>query len=159
MSDTLSLLGKAITYPTHYSPHLLETFSNPHPNRAYFVKFNCPEFTTLCPITNQPDFANIIISYIPQLKMVESKSLKLYLFSFRSHGSFHEDCINLIMNDLIQLMAPFYIEVSGIFTPRGGIAIDPFCNYGAPNTEWEAMAKHRLFNHDLETRPVHYRLH
>ena len=100
--------------------------------RDYFVKFNCPEFTSLCPITGQPDFATIYISYIPDIKMVESKSLKLYLFSFRNHGDFHEDCMNIIMNDLIALMEPRYIEVWGKFTPRGGISIDPYCNYGKP---------------------------
>lgn len=76
--------------------------------------FNCPEFTSLCPITGQPDFAEIRISYIPDIKMVESKSLKLYLFSFRNHGAFHEDCVNIIMKDLIHLMNPKYIEVTGL---------------------------------------------
>ena len=95
-------------------------------------KFNCPEFTSLCPITGQPDFATIYISYVPDVRMVESKSLKLYLFSFRNHGDFHEDCVNIIMKDLIALMDPKYIEVWGKFTPRGGISIDPYCNYGKP---------------------------
>lgn len=84
---------------------------NKHPDNDYFVKFNCPEFTSLCPITGQPDFATITISYVPGEKMVESKSLKLYLFSFRNHGDFHEDCVNIIMKDLIRLMDPKYIEV------------------------------------------------
>ncbi len=106
-------------------------------NRDYFVKFNCPEFTSLCPKTGQPDFATIYISYIPDEKMVESKSLKLYLFSFRNHGDFHEDCMNIIMNDLIELMDPRYIEVWGKFTPRGGISIDPYTNYGRPGTKYE----------------------
>ena len=96
------------------------------------MKFNCPEFTSLCPITGQPDFATIYISYVPDVRMVESKSLKLYLFSFRNHGDFHEDCMNIIMKDLIALMNPKYIEVWGKFTPRGGISIDPYCNYGRP---------------------------
>ena len=81
--------------------------------------------------------------------MVESKSLKLYLFSFRNHGDFHEDCMNIIMKDLIKLMQPKYIEVMGEFTPRGGIAIDPYCNYGMPGTKWEKLAEDRLFNHDM----------
>src|SRR5690606_31859783 len=98
-------------YPFDYAPDVLETFDNKHPGRDYFVKFNCPEFTSLCPITGQPDFATIYISYIPDIRMVESKSLKLYLFSFRNHGDFHEDCMNIIMNDLIGLMNPRYIEV------------------------------------------------
>lgn len=92
---------------------------NLHVNRDYFVKFNCPEFTSLCPLTQRPDFATIYISYIPDKKLVESKSLKLYLFSFRNHGDFHEDCVNIIMNDLIELLDPRYIEVWGKFTPRG----------------------------------------
>ncbi|CQR46028.1 NADPH-dependent 7-cyano-7-deazaguanine reductase [Paraliobacillus sp. PM-2] len=146
----LSLLGSQGTdYHFDYTPEVLETFDNKHPNREYFVKFNCPEFTTLCPKTRQPDFGAVYISYIPGEKMVESKSLKLYLFSFRNHGDFHEDSMNIIMNDLIDLMDPQYIEVWGKFTPRGGISIDPYCNYGKPGTKFEQMATHRLMNHDM----------
>lgn len=146
----LSLLGnQKVKYPTDYAPELLETFDNKHPGRDYFVKFNCPEFTSLCPITGQPDFATITISYVPDIKMVESKALKLYLFSFRNHGDFHEDCVNIIMEDLIRVMDPKYIEVWGKFTPRGGISIDPYCNYGRPGTRWEQVAWERLANHDL----------
>ncbi|OXB88438.1 preQ(1) synthase [Geobacillus uzenensis] len=101
------------------------------------------------PKTGQPDFATIYISYIPDKKCVESKSLKLYLFSFRNHGDFHEDCVNIIMNDLINAMEPRYIEVWGKFTPRGGISIDPYCNWGRPGTKYEQMAEYRLLNHDL----------
>ena len=140
----LKQLGKQIEYTFDYNKKLLETFENKHSNRDYFVKFNCPEFTSLCPITGQPDFATIYISYIPNIKMVESKSLKLYLFSFRNHGGFHEDCINIILNDLVELMEPRYIEVWGKFTPRGGISIDPYVNYGIPNTKYEEMARYRL---------------
>ena len=112
--ENLSLLGNKNTkYPDNYAPEMLETFENKHQENDYFVKFNCPEFTSLCPITGQPDFATIYISYIPDVKMVESKSLKLYLFSFRNHGDFHEDCVNKIMKDLIKLMDPKYIEVWG----------------------------------------------
>lgn len=94
----VTLLGNQGTkYPDNYAPEVLETFVNKHPDNDYFVKFNCPEFTSLCPITGQPDFAAITISYVPDVKMVESKSLKLYLFSFRNHGDFHEDCVNIIM--------------------------------------------------------------
>ncbi len=121
MND-LKNLGKPTAYEFSYSPAVLETFDNRHPGNDYWVKFNCPEFTSLCPITGQPDFAAIYISYIPDVKMVESKSLKLYLFSFRNHGGFHEDCVNIIMKDLIALMEPRYIEVWGKFTPRGGSA-------------------------------------
>src|SRR5699024_1002448 len=146
----LTLLGnQGSSYSFEYDPGLLETFTNKHPSRDYFVKFNCPEFTALCPITNQPDFATVYISYIPDVKMVESKSLKLYLFSFRNHGAFHEDTMNIIMEDLIEVMDPRYIEVWGKFTPRGGISIDPYCNYGKPGTKFEKMAEHRMLNHDM----------
>ena len=149
-SEGLNNLGNKNTkYATNYTPEVLETFDNKHPDHDYFVKFNCPEFTSLCPITGQPDFATIYISYIPDKKMVESKSLKLYLFSFRNHGDFHEDCVNIIMNDLIKLMNPKYIEVWGKFLPRGGISIDPYCNYGRPDTKWEKLAWERLSHHDL----------
>lgn len=138
----VTLLGNtAVKYPVEYSPGILETFDNKHPENEYLVTFNCPEFTSLCPKTGQPDFARIVISYIPRVKMVESKSLKLYLFSFRNHGDFHEDCVNVIMKDLIALMDPKYIEVTGIFTPRGGISIYPFANYG--DKKHEAMAQQR----------------
>ena len=110
------------------------------------VTFDCPEFTSLCPITGQPDFAKITINYIPNVKMVESKSLKLYLFSFRNQGDFHEDCINIIMKDLVKLMEPKYLEVKGIFTPRGGISIYPFANCGQPGTKYEKIAENRLFD-------------
>ena len=152
---SLTLLGaKNVEYRTDYDPSVLETFANKHPERDYFVKFNCPEFTSLCPITGQPDFASIYISYVPAERMVESKSLKLYLFSFRNHGAFHEDCVNIIMNDLIELMDPLYIEVLGKFLPRGGISIDPYCNYGKPGTRWEEVAWQRLSQHDLYPEKV-----
>ena len=148
--EGISLLGSSgVKYPADYAPQVLETFVNKHPENDYFVKFNCPEFTSLCPITGQPDFATIYISYIPDVRMVESKSLKLYLFSFRNHGDFHEDCVNIIMKDLIKLMDPRYIEVWGKFTPRGGISIDPYCNYGRKGTKWEEVAFKRLSEHDM----------
>ena len=148
--ESITLLGNQGTkYPDDYAPEVLESFEKKHPGNDYYVKFNCSEFTSLCPITGQPDFAKIKIAYIPDKSMVESKSLKLYLFSFRNHGDFHEDCMNIIMKDLIKLMQPKYIEVMGEFTPRGGIAIDPYCNYGMPGTKWEKLAEDRLFNHDM----------
>lgn len=151
----LSLLGNQnIKYLFQYSPQVLESIDNLHSNRDYFIKFNCPEFTSLCPQTHQPDFATIYISYIPDKKIVESKSLKLYLFSFRNHGDFHEDCVNIIMNDLIDLLDPRYIEVWGKFTPRGGLSIDPYCNYGKPGTKFERMAENRLMNHDMYPEKV-----
>ena len=144
----LTLLGKKGSVPVQdYSPDILETFPNKHPDNDYLVKFTCPEFTSLCPMTGQPDFATIYITYVPDKRMVESKSLKLYLTSFRNHGDFHEDCVNTIMKDLIKLMDPKYIEVLGVFTPRGGIAIHPFSNYGRPKTKWEEKAAQRLFDH------------
>jgi 7-cyano-7-deazaguanine reductase len=146
---TLSALGRKTEYPTDYAPQVLETFENRHPDNDYWVRFNCPEFTSLCPITGQPDFAEIRINYLPGKLMVESKSLKLYLFSFRNHGDFHEDCVNTIMKDLIRLMQPKYIEVIGLFTPRGGISIYPYANYGLPGTKYEEMAQYRLLHHDL----------
>ncbi|MBS7833776.1 NADPH-dependent 7-cyano-7-deazaguanine reductase QueF [Wohlfahrtiimonas chitiniclastica] len=157
MSNTegLTLLGNQKTeYADQYDPKVLEAFPNSHPDRNTFVKFNCPEFTALCPMTGQPDFATIYISYIPDTKMVESKSLKLYLFSFRNTGSFHEDCVNKMLNDLVDLLDPRYMEIWGKFTPRGGISIDPYVNYGKPNTSWAEFAKTRLVNHDLYPEKV-----
>lgn len=145
----LTHLGNKTTYTFEYNPKLLESVPNPHPKSDYFIKFNCPEFTSLCPITSQPDFATIYLSYVPDKLIVESKSLKLYLFSYRNHGGFHEDCVNRIANDLIALLKPRYLEVWGKFTPRGGLSIDPYVNYGKANTQYEEMAKYRLFNHDL----------
>ena len=143
----LTHLGGKTEYKQDYAPQMLETFNNKHPENDYWVTFNCPEFTSLCPITGQPDFATIRINYIPDVKMVESKSLKLYLFGFRGHGAFHEDCVNIIMKDLIGLTDPKYIEVTGIFTPRGGISIYPYANYGREGTKYEKLAEERLFSH------------
>ena len=129
--ENLTQLGsKSTEYSMDYAPDVLERFSNKHPDNDYFVKFNCPEFTSLCPITGQPDFATVIISYVPDEYLVESKSLKLYLFSFRNHGDFHEDVVNK-------------------FLPRGGLSIDPYCNYGKAGTKWEQIAADRLASHDL----------
>ena len=154
MTDITLLGNRNVQYSSEYNPGVLESFDNKHPGNDYWVKFNCPEFTSLCPITGQPDFATIYISYVPDVKMVESKSLKLYLFSFRNHGDFHEDCVNIIMKDLIRLMDPKYIEVWGKFTPRGGISIDPYCNYGKEGTVWKEVAWNRLANHDLYPEKV-----
>lgn len=153
----LKNLGSKTEYDFKYNKSFLETFENRNPEHDYWVKFNCPEFTTLCPVTGQPDFATIYISYIPYNKLIESKSLKLYLFSFRNHGAFHEDCVNMIMNDLIEVMDPSYIEVSGKFLPRGGLSIDPYCNYGKEGTSYEQLAEHRFKNHDLNPENVRNR--
>ena len=138
--EGLSALGRKTEYKSDYAPEVLETFENRHPEN---------EFTSLCPITGQPDFAEIRINYIPAARMVESKSLKLYLFSFRNHGDFHEDCVNTIMKDLIRLMQPKYIEVEGIFTPRGGISIYPYANFGQPGTRYADLAAYRLQEHGM----------
>lgn len=141
----MRLLGRDHTdYVFDYAPQLLETFDNQHPGHDYVVRFVCPEFTSLCPKTGQPDFATLYINYWPRLKMVESKSLKLYLFSFRNHGDFHEDCVNIIRQDLVALMQPKYLEVYGEFTPRGGIAIHPYANYGEADTPYAELAAERL---------------
>ena len=141
----VTLLGnQGTTYATDYTPSLLEAFENKHPENDYLVTLDCPEFTSLCPKTGQPDFGHIIIRYIPRVKMVESKSLKLYLFSFRNHGDFHEDCVNIIMKDLCALMDPKYIEVEGLFNPRGGISILPFANHG--DADHQDMVRQRLLD-------------
>ena len=141
----ITLLGNQGTrYDDKYTPEVLETFENLHPDNEYVVTLDCPEFTALCPITGQPDFGHIIIRYIPRTRMVESKSLKLYLFSFRNQGDFHEDCVNIIMKDLVKLMEPKYLEVTGIFNPRGGIAIVPFANYG--DSEHQDMVRQRILD-------------
>ena len=137
--EGLQQLGKKTEYKMTYAPEVLETFENKHKDNDY----------SLCPITGQPDFAEIKIMYIPGERMVESKSLKLYLFSFRNHGDFHEDCVNIIMKDLVKLMQPKYIEVVGLFTPRGGISIYPYANYGQPGTKYAALAEQRLLNYQL----------
>lgn len=122
-----SLGNQATQYPDKYNPAVLESFANKFPENDYVVELDCPEFTALCPKTAQPDFAHITIRYSPADRLVESKSLKLYLFSFRQTGSFHEDCVNKIARDLFNLMEPKWIEVQGKFMPRGGISINPTC--------------------------------
>jgi len=145
--EGVNLLGnQGVKYSDRYNPEVLETFKNKHLDTNYMVTFNCPEFTSLCPKTGQPDFATIYISYVPDELMVESKSLKLYLFSFRNQGDFHEDCVNIIMKDLKKLMNPRYIEVLGEFLPRGGISIDPFTNSSNGSEEWERFRQMKLLN-------------
>ena len=139
----LKLLGQAAKAPCDYDPALLEAFDNHHPDRDYWVTFTCPEFTTLCPKTGQPDFATLTIRYIPAKRLVESKSLKLYLFGFRNHGDFHEDVVNIIYNDLVKLLKPKYMEVIGKFAARGGISIDPFVN-GGTGAKYRRLAEARF---------------
>src|SRR5699024_315692 len=154
LSDLTLLGNQDVKYEFDYNPDILEAVDNDFSDRDYFIKFNCPEFTTLCPMTGQPDFATIYISYIPDEKIVESKALKLYLFSYRNYGGFHEASVNMMMDDIIKLIDPRYIEVWGKFLPRGGISIDPYCNYGKPGTKYEKMAEERMMHHDMNTEQV-----
>lgn len=154
----VSALGSGkTTYKDQYDPSVLETFENKHPDSDYVVTFDAYELTSLCPKTHQPDFAKIVISYIPDMKMVESKSLKLYLFSFRNTGSFHEDIVNIIKEDLVKLMEPKYLEVRGIFSPRGGISIYPFANYSS-SEKYDSIAHQRNLDvlKDSANRAVKY---
>ncbi len=141
--DKLKSLGRTVEATADYDPGMLDAFDNRHPERDYWVTFTCPEFTTLCPKTGQPDFATLTIRYIPNRKLVESKSLKLYLFGFRNHGDFHEDVVNVIYNDLVKLLKPKYMEVIGKFVPRGGISIDPFVN-GGNGAKYRKLAEARF---------------
>ena len=134
-------------YPTTYAPEVLEAFVNKNPKSIAWTSFVCTEFTSLCPKTGQPDFAKIFVNYIADKKMVESKSMKLYLFSFRNHGDFHEDCVQTICDDLFQLMQPRYIEVIGEFTPRGGIAIFPFASRSNTDNQFVELRKARMSNY------------
>lgn len=159
MSNTkgLTLLGSAKTeYKTEYNPGVLESFDNAWPKNDYMITLNCPEFTSLCPKTGQPDHAAIYINYVADKKCVESKGLKLYLFSFRNHGEFHEDCVNRIHSDLWKLLKPRYLEVLGLFLPRGGISIDPFVNKGC-NARWTRFAEQRLLARNFMQREVNNR--
>ena len=123
--DGVTLLGKGETkYPSSPDEATLETFPNAHPGRGYTVRLECPEFTSVCPITSQPDFGRITIEYVPRERCIESKSLKLYLFSFRNHGSFGEAIVNRILDDVVAACAPRRATVVGSFTPRGGITIE-----------------------------------
>ncbi len=127
------LLGKNIQYQlNHPNYEILQAINNPHQDLDYVVRFTCPEFTSLCPITSQPDFAHLIIDYIPDKKIIESKSLKLYFFSYRNHGAFHEDCSIGIAKDLIKLCKPKWLRLSGFWFPRGGIPIDIFFQTNQP---------------------------
>ncbi|MEX0799559.1 MAG: preQ(1) synthase [Bacteriovoracaceae bacterium] len=144
----VTLLGNQETeYPQDYSPEILEAFPNKNPEWDAWTSFVCAEFTSLCPKTGQPDFAKIFINYIADKHMVESKSLKLYLFSFRNHGDFHEDCVQKICNDLFDLMKPKYLEVIGEFTPRGGIAIFPFASRCNSQAKYKKIKEERFISY------------
>jgi 7-cyano-7-deazaguanine reductase len=133
MADTqLDQLGRPTQIPATPDQARLETVANPHPGTAYLVRFSCPEFTSLCPVTGQPDFAHLVIDYLPDRHLVESKSLKLFLAAFRNHGAFHEDCTVTIANRLVAAAAPDWLRIAGYWYPRGGIPIDVFYQTGAP---------------------------
>lgn len=151
----LEQLGSEITqYAYHYNPKLLETFENAHQGDDYWVTLNADEFTSLCPITNQPDFGTLIINYIPHIKMVESKSLKLYLFSFLNNGEFHEDVVNKIGKDLVALMQPKYLEVVGLFYPRGNVSIHPTFSYSNGKKKYKKIEKHRFINRNINPQRI-----
>lgn len=130
MIGDLSLLGKQVSGFASPEEAVLETVKNPHPGVAYTVRFTCPEFTSLCPITGQPDFAHLVIDYVPDSLLIESKALKLFLHSFRNHGAFHEDCTVGIALRLIKEAKPKWLRISGYWYPRGGIPIDVFFEQG-----------------------------
>jgi 7-cyano-7-deazaguanine reductase len=128
----LTQLGRPSSLPESPDAAVLETVPNQSPDHAYLVRFTAPEFTALCPITGQPDFAHLVIDYVPDLLLVESKSLKLFLGSFRNHGGFHEACTLLIAKRLIAAAQPKYLRIGGYWYPRGGIPIDVFYQTGTP---------------------------
>jgi len=128
----LTQLGRRTRLPASPGESKLETVPNPHPGVLYAVRFTCPEFTALCPLTGQPDFAHLIIDYVPRDALVESKSLKLFLGSFRNHGAFHEDCTLTVARRLVEAMTPQWLRIGGYWYPRGGIPIDVFYQTGEP---------------------------
>jgi 7-cyano-7-deazaguanine reductase len=153
--EGVTLLGNQNTkYLTEYDPTVLEKFKNKHIGSDNIVNLDCFEFSSLCPKTGQPDLATIHISYIPDKYLVESKSLKLYLFSFRNHGDFHEDCIETICQDLVKLLHPKYIEVYGDFNSRGGISILPFSTYAIDEyKDIEKSRKLAVMSDNIKHRP------
>ena len=128
----LTMLGQNTTQPTSPDQAVLERVPNPHPDVRYCVRFVAPEFTSLCPITGQPDFAHLVLDYVPRAFLVESKSLKLFLTSFRNHGSFHESCTVGIAKRIVELLDPEWLRIGGYWYPRGGIPIDVFYQTGTP---------------------------
>jgi 7-cyano-7-deazaguanine reductase len=150
MSDKKNALklGKETTYQLNkVDSKILQSVDNPHQDTDYVVRLSCPEFTSICPITGQPDFAHLVIDYLPSKKLVESKALKLYLFSFRNHGAFHENCTVQIAKDIIKCIKPKWLRIGGYWYPRGGIPIDIFFQTGAaPKDLWipdQAVAAYR----------------
>ena len=131
-TETLTQLGAEAGIAASPDDATVETVANPHPDTAYLVRFTCPEFTAICPVTGQPDFAHLVIDYVPDARLVESKSLKLFLAAFRNHGAFHEDCTVLIAKRLSAALAPRWLRIGGYWYPRGGMPIDVFYQSGPP---------------------------
>jgi 7-cyano-7-deazaguanine reductase len=131
-ANGLSQLGQKTELPQSPDEAVIESVPNPHPDTNYVVRFTCPEFTSMCPITGQPDFAHLVIDYVAEARLVESKSLKLYLASFRNHGAFHEDCTVAIAKRLEEVLAPRWLRIGGYWFPRGGMPIDIFYQSGPP---------------------------
>jgi 7-cyano-7-deazaguanine reductase len=129
---SLTHLGHRSALPESPEAAVLETVPNPHPGLLYAVRFTCPEFTSLCPVTGQPDFAHLVIDYVPEVTILESKSLKLYLGAFRNHAAFHEDCTLTIARKLVGTLSPAWLRIGGYWYPRGGIPIDIFYQTGEP---------------------------
>ncbi|MGR7997002.1 MULTISPECIES: preQ(1) synthase [unclassified Xanthobacter] len=137
MTERPLQLGAQTELPASPETAQLDRVPNPHADTDYVARFTCPEFTSLCPVTGQPDFAHLVIDYVPDQYLVESKSLKLYLASFRNHGAFHEDCTVAIGKRLAGLLAPRYLRIAGYWYPRGGIPIDVFWQTGTlPAAAW-----------------------
>ncbi len=130
--DSLTQLGRPSGIPASPAEAVIERVPNPEPGLAYVVRFVCPEFTSLCPLTGQPDFAHLVLDYIPDGWIVESKSLKLFLASFRNHGAFHEACTLMVARRVVELLAPRWLRIGGYWYPRGGMPIDVFWQTGAP---------------------------
>ena len=137
MDEEDHVLGRPAPVPASPEAAVLDRVPNPHPDSDYIVRFTCPEFTSLCPVTGQPDFAHLVLDYLPDQWLVESKSLKLFMFSFRNHGAFHEDCTVFIGKKLVDTLAPRWLRIGGYWYPRGGISIDVFWQTGpAPSDVW-----------------------
>jgi 7-cyano-7-deazaguanine reductase len=132
ISDNLTQLGGQAQLPASPDVAVLETVPNPHAGTDYLIRFTCPEFTSLCPVTGQPDFAHLVIDYVADDTIVESKSLKLFLGSFRNHGAFHEDCTLTIAKRIVEAVSPRWLRIGGYWYPRGGIPIDVFWQTGSP---------------------------
>lgn len=130
--EGLTQLGRKSTIPASPAEAVIERVPNPEPGLSYVVRFVCPEFTSLCPLTGQPDFAHLVLDYIPDQWIVESKSLKLFLASFRNHGAFHEACTLMVARRVVDLLAPRWLRIGGYWYPRGGMPIDVFWQTGAP---------------------------